>query len=71
MECHILNHSEQTAHWSIEEASNQVKTTLSSSRSAWSRSRRRRGRRPHGMLGIVLKIEIIAVMAKTSLGTML
>ena len=37
----------------------------------WSRQRRRRDRRPHGMLGIVLKIEIIVVMAKTSLGTML
>ena len=50
---------------------NQVQTMLSSSRLAWSRSRRRRDRRPHGMLGIVLKIEIIVVMAKTSLGRML
>ena len=67
----ITNDSKQRADWSIERASNQVQTMLSSSRSAWSRSRRRRGRRPHGMLGIVLKIEIIVVMAKTSLGTML
>ena len=55
----MLNHSEQTADWSIEEASNQVKTTLSSSRSAWSRSRRRRGRRPHEVFGFASNVLII------------
>ena len=33
-----------------------LKTMVSSSHLAWSRSRRRRGRRPHGMLGVALKI---------------
>ena len=61
---HITNDSKQRADWSIERASNQVQTMLSSSRSAWSRSRRRRGRRPHGMLGVALKIEIIDGMAR-------
>ena len=67
----IRNSRKQRFDWSIERASNQVQTMMSSSRSAWSRSRRRRGRRPHRMLVVVLKIEIIAGMAKTSLGTML
>ena len=48
--------SEQTADWIIEKASSHVKTTLSPSRSAWSRSRRRRGRRPHGMLEFVANV---------------
>ena len=43
--------SEQTASWSIEKASSKVKIALSSCRSAWSRSRRRRGRRPHEVFG--------------------
>ena len=53
--------SEQTADWIIEKASSHVKTTLSFSRSAWSRSRRRRGRRPHGMLELVSNVFIIDV----------
>ena len=51
--------SEQTANWSIETASSKVKTTLSSCRSAWSRSRRRRGRRPHEVFGFASNIFII------------
>ena len=66
-----MNSRKQRADWSIERASNQVQTILSSSRSAWSRSRRRRGRRPHGMLGIALKIQIIHAMARNALGTIL
>ena len=52
---------EQTADWIIEKAISHVKTTLSSSRSAWSRSRRRRGRRPHGMLEFAANVLIIDV----------
>ena len=53
--------SEQTADWIIEKARSHVKTTLSSSRSAWSRSRCRRGRRPHGMLEFASNVLIIDV----------
>ena len=51
--------SEQTANWSIEKASSKVKTALSSCRSAWSRSRRRRGRRPHEVFGFASNVLII------------
>ena len=66
-----MNSSEQTAAWSSEKASKQVKTPLASSRSALSRSRRRRGRRPHGMLGIAWKTYIIDGMARKALRAML
>ena len=36
-----------------------MKTALSSSRSAWSRSRRRRGRRPHEVFGFASNVLII------------
>ena len=51
--------SEQTANWSIEKASSKLKTTLSSCHSAWSRSRRRRGRRPHEVFGFASNVLII------------
>ena len=51
--------SEQTANWSIDKASSKVKTVFSSCRSAWSRSRRRRGRRPHEVFGFASNVLII------------
>ena len=51
--------SEQTANCSIEKASSEVETALSSCRSAWSRSRRRRGRRPHEVFGFASNVLII------------
>ena len=56
---------------SAQAAHSSVKTMLSSSCSAWSRSRRRRGRRPHGMLGFVWCVWIIDEMVRATLGTML
>ena len=49
----------RTANWSIEKASSKVKTALSSCHSAWSRSRRRRGRRPHEVFGFASNVLII------------
>ena len=60
--------SEQTANWSIEKASSKVNTALSSCRSAWSRSRRRRGRRPHEVFGFASNVLIIDAELRKSLG---
>ena len=56
---------------SVQAAHSSVKTMLSSSCSAWSRPRRRRGRRPHGMLGFVSNAQIIDGIVRNALGTML
>ena len=60
--------SEQTPNWSIEKASSKVKTALSSCRSAWSRSRRRRGRRPHEVFGFASNVLIIDGELRTTFG---
>ena len=51
--------SDQTANWSIDKGSSNVKTSFSSCRSAWSRSRHRRGRRPHEVFGFASNVLII------------
>ena len=56
---------------SVQAAHSSVKTMLSSSCSAWSRSRRRRGRRPHDMLGGTLNSETMNGTIRSMLGTML
>ena len=56
---------------SAQAAHSSVKTMLSSSCSAWSRSRRRRGRRPHDMLGVAPNSQTTDGTVRSTLGIML
>ena len=56
---------------SVQAAHSSVKAMLSSSCSAWSRSRRRRGRRPHDMLGVASNSQTTDGTVRSTLGIML